>query len=158
MTARTQTAIITGAGSGIGLAIAEAFIRDGANVVLNGRTESKLARAAQSLGAPDRVAIVPGDVTRSDTPDRLIAAATERFDRVDVLVNNAGTFESKPFTDYAIEELDAFLGYLRATRPGSSLEGARRDLLHDYRRHTEAIRAAYLEILGATDEPAPEQA
>lgn len=111
----TKTAVITGAGSGIGYSVAEAFLRQGDNVVLNGRTESKLARAAEKLGHPDRVAIVPGDITRPETAGELIGAGVERFGRVDVLVNNAGTFDAKPFTDYTLEELDGFLGYLRGT-------------------------------------------
>ena len=48
----TKTALITGAGSGIGYAVAEAFVREGTNVVLNGRTEDKLARAAAQLDRP----------------------------------------------------------------------------------------------------------
>ncbi len=111
----TKTAVITGAGSGIGYSVAEAFLRQGDNVVLNGRTESKLARAAEKLGQPDRLAIVPGDITRPETAGELIGAGVERFGRVDVLVNNAGTFDAKPFTDYTVEELDGFLGYLRGT-------------------------------------------
>ena len=115
MATKTKTAIVTGAGSGIGLAVAEAFVREGTNVVLNGRTEDKLARAAARIGRPDQLAIVAGDITRAETAQRIVGAATERFGRVDVLVNNAGTFQSKPFTDYTVEELDAFLGYLRGT-------------------------------------------
>jgi NAD(P)-dependent dehydrogenase (short-subunit alcohol dehydrogenase family) len=111
----SKTTVITGAGSGIGLSVAEAFLGQGANVVLNGRTESKLAEAAEKLGHPNRVAIVPGDITRPETAGELIGAGVERFGRVDVLVNNAGTFDAKPFTDYTLEELDGFLGYLRGT-------------------------------------------
>ena len=112
---RTKTAVITGAGSGIGYAVAEAFVREGSNVVLNGRSEDKLKRAAAQLGRPSQLAIVAGDVTRSETADRIVKAAVDRFGRVDVLVNNAGTFHARPFTDYSVEELDSFLGYLRGT-------------------------------------------
>ena len=115
MSTNTKTAVITGAGSGIGYAVAEAFVREGTNVVLNGRNEDKLARAAAQLGQPGQLAIVAGDVTRPETAGRIVEASVERFGRVDVLVNNAGTFESKPFTDYSVEELDSFLGYLRGT-------------------------------------------
>ncbi len=109
----TKTAVITGGSSGLGFAVAEAFVQEGANVVLNGRDEAKLVMAADRLGGPDRVAIVPADVTRPETADKIVSAAVERFGRVDVLVNNAGTFHSKPFTEYTLEELDGFLGYLR---------------------------------------------
>ncbi|MCG8449935.1 MAG: SDR family oxidoreductase [Pirellulales bacterium] len=115
MSTNTKTAIITGAGSGLGFAIAEAFVDQGANVVLNGRTEEKLTRAAAKLEWPGRLTIVAGDVTEPATADRLVKAAVERFGRVDVLVNNAGTFHTKPFTDYTVEEIDGFLGYLRGT-------------------------------------------
>jgi NAD(P)-dependent dehydrogenase (short-subunit alcohol dehydrogenase family) len=111
----TKTAVITGAGSGIGYAVAAAFVREGANVVLNGRTEDKLTRAAAQLDRPGQLAIVAGDVTRPETAERIVAAAVGRFGRVDILVNNAGTFDAKPFTDYSVEELDSYLGYLRGT-------------------------------------------
>ena len=111
----SKTAVITGSGSGIGYAIAEAFIREGTNVVLNGRTEEKLIRAATRLDRPGQLAIVAGDVTQEATADRIVDAAVDRFGRIDVLVNNAGIFNAKPFTDYTVAELDGFLGYLRGT-------------------------------------------
>jgi NAD(P)-dependent dehydrogenase (short-subunit alcohol dehydrogenase family) len=108
-----QTVIVTGGATGIGYAIAEEFIRRGANVLLNGRTEAKLAAAADRLGEPAHVASLAGDVTVPANADRIVAAARERFGRVNVLINNAGIFYCKPFTDYGIGELDSFLGYLR---------------------------------------------
>ncbi len=111
----TKTAVITGASSGLGFSVAEAFVGQGANVVLNGRDEAKLVKAAGRLGQPDRVATVSGDMTQPETADKIVSAAVERFGRVDVLVNNAGTFHTKPFTEYTVEELDGFLGYLRGT-------------------------------------------
>lgn len=110
-----RTAIVTGAGSGIGLAVAEAFLRGGMNVVLNGRTEDKLVRATRQLGQPDRLTIVAGDITQPETASWIVEAAVERFGQINVLVNNAGIFYTKPFTEYAVEELDSFLGYLRGT-------------------------------------------
>lgn len=110
-----QTVLITGGATGIGHAVAEAFLDRGDNVVINGRTASKLQHAAGQLGTPDRVHIVAGDITKPETADKLIHAAVERFDGIDVLINNAGVFHMKPFTDYTVEELDGFLGYLRGT-------------------------------------------
>ncbi len=110
-----KTAIITGAGSGIGLAVAEALVREGANVVLNGRTEDKLVRAASRISQPDQLTIIAGDVTLPETAEQIVNVTVERFGQVDILVNNAGIFHSKPFTAYTIEELDTFLGYLRGT-------------------------------------------
>lgn len=111
----SQTVLITGGATGIGYAVAEAFLGTGANVVLNGRTESKLRAAAEQLGQPDRIATVTGDITQPATADRLVGAAVERFDQLDVVINNAGIFHMKPFTDYTAEELDSFLGYVRGT-------------------------------------------
>jgi NAD(P)-dependent dehydrogenase (short-subunit alcohol dehydrogenase family) len=115
MNSSNFTAIVTGAGSGIGLAVAQAFVQEGTNVVLNGRSEDKLVRAAARIDQPQRLAIVVGDVTRPETAGEIVAAATRRFGRVDVLVNNAGIFYTKPFTEYTIEDLDRFLAYLRGT-------------------------------------------
>lgn len=110
-----RTVVVTGGATGLGYAVAEQFLAQGDNVVLNGRTGAKLADAAQRLGRPERTAVVVGDITQPETAGKLIDAATERFGRVDVLVNNAGTFGMKPFTEYTVEELDGYLGYLRGT-------------------------------------------
>ncbi len=110
-----QTVIITGGATGLGYAVAEQFLQQGDNVVLNGRTETKLIHAVQQLGQTDRIAIVVGDITRPEAADAIVSAAVERFDGVDVLVNNAGVFDMKPFTEYTVDELDTYLGYLRGT-------------------------------------------
>ena len=117
MNNRTETTtIVTGSSSGIGLDIARGFLRKGGNVVINGRDAEKLSRIAGELGAEARVATVPGDIGNGETGEALVRAAVERFGRVDVLVNNAGTFEPKPFVDVTQEELDGYLnGNLRGT-------------------------------------------
>lgn len=110
------TAIVTGSSSGIGLAIARTFLNDGANVLLNGRDPEKLSRAATELGDPQRVATVAGNIGDSKTGEALVRTALEHFGRVNVLVNNAGTFAPKPFVDVSEEELDGYLnGNLRGT-------------------------------------------
>jgi len=114
-TTNAQTVIVTGGATGIGYAVVEQFLQRGANVVINGRTEAKLTTAAEQLGHPDRVSVVAGDVTQAETADKIVNAAVQRFARVDVLVNNAGIFNTKPFTEYTVQELDGFLGYLRGT-------------------------------------------
>jgi short-subunit dehydrogenase len=63
MSAHQRTGIITGASSGIGLAVAEIFVREGINVVLNGRTKDKLIWAASQINQPDRVTIITADIT-----------------------------------------------------------------------------------------------
>jgi len=112
-TINRQTVIVTGGATGIGYAIAEQFVRRGANVLLNGRTEAKLHAAAKRLAQPARVALMACDITEPANADKIVDAGRDRFGRVDVLVNNAGIFYCKLFTDYAIGDLDSFLGYLR---------------------------------------------
>lgn len=90
----TRVAIITGGGQGMGAAAAEAFLRDGfAGVLLLDRNGAALTACAAKLAAPDRTAILEADLIDTDTPKRAIAAALERFGRVDVLLNAAGTSE-----------------------------------------------------------------
>ena len=110
-----KTVVVTGAGSGIGLAIAEIFVREGFNVVLNGRTKEKLVCATKQISHPDQVAIVAGDITNPKSSDQIVKITVERFGKIDILINNAGIFNSKAFTEYTIDELDTYLGYLRGT-------------------------------------------
>ena len=96
----TKTAIVTGASSGIGLALARAFLERGYAVIGNARTLSRLKKASEALGSPDRFVPVEGDIGRPEVAERLFAVALERFGHVDVLVNNAGVFIAKPTADY----------------------------------------------------------
>ncbi|MFF5704018.1 SDR family NAD(P)-dependent oxidoreductase [Streptomyces sp. NPDC012794] len=115
-TTTRRTALITGSSSGIGLDIARAFLADGANVVLGGRDRDRLAKAAAGLGQPERTAWAAGDIAAKETGELLVRTALERFGRIDVLVNNAGTFASTPFTEVTEEQLDGFLtGNLKGT-------------------------------------------
>ncbi len=110
------TAVITGASSGIGLDIARAFLADGANVVLGGRDADRLAKAAAGLGRPERTAWFAGNIAERETGEALVRTAIDRFGGIDVLVNNAGTFASRPFTEVTEEELDGYLtGNLKGT-------------------------------------------
>ncbi|MDQ0278109.1 NAD(P)-dependent dehydrogenase (short-subunit alcohol dehydrogenase family) [Arthrobacter silviterrae] len=84
-----RIAVVTGAGSGIGRAVSREFLQAGYGVVLAGRREAELVETAG--GAPLALA-VRTDVTRPDDVEHLFRAAVERFGRVDVLFNNAGTF------------------------------------------------------------------
>jgi NAD(P)-dependent dehydrogenase (short-subunit alcohol dehydrogenase family) len=112
------TTIITGASSGIGLDVARALLKKGGNVVINGRNSEKLSAVAAELDAEDRIASVAGNIGNSETGVALVRAAVRRFGRVDVLVNNAGTFAAKPFVDVTEEELD---GYLHSNLRGTYL-------------------------------------
>ncbi len=116
MSTQPNTALITGSSSGIGFAVARAFLERGSNVVLNGRNADKLKVAASELGHPDRVAAVPGSIADPATGEAMVRTALDRFGGVDVLVNNAGTFGVKPFVDVTEEDLDGYLtGNLKGT-------------------------------------------
>jgi len=98
-----KTAIITGGGSGIGKAIAKAFVREGAQVVIAGRDGEKLERAAVEIGG-DCLA-VSADVSSAKGTEKLVSAAIEKFKRINILVNNAavllpGTAESLSEEDF----------------------------------------------------------
>jgi NAD(P)-dependent dehydrogenase (short-subunit alcohol dehydrogenase family) len=86
-----KSALVTGGGSGIGLAIARGLLREGARVAVTGRDARKLQEAARSLDSADRLMHQACDVADPDQVQALVRAATERFGRIDVLVNNAGT-------------------------------------------------------------------
>ena len=95
-----KTAIVTGASSGIGLGIANALLAQGYRVVANSRRigSSNILKSAGDL------ALVDGDVGDRATAEALVRTAVERFGSIDLLVNNAGIFISKAFTDYSLED------------------------------------------------------
>jgi len=85
-----KTALITGGGSGIGLATARCFLDEGARVVIAGRDEAKLVAAGKLLNAGARLAHQAADVAKVEQVQALVRRATELFGRIDILVNNAG--------------------------------------------------------------------
>lgn len=89
-----RVAAITGGSRGIGRAIAEAFLTEGAKVVINGRDEAKGQRAVEemraSLNAGDNITFIQGDATKQADCEGLIDAAVARYGSIDILVNNAG--------------------------------------------------------------------
>ncbi|WP_067828234.1 SDR family NAD(P)-dependent oxidoreductase [Nocardia inohanensis] len=116
MTKNSRTAIVTGGSSGIGFAVAAALLERGDNVVISGRDEAKLAAAAKTLDAGDRLRYNVADLTDPAAGPTLVRTAVESFGGVDILVNNAGTFSAVPFVDVEAAELDHFLnGNLRGT-------------------------------------------
>lgn len=93
-----KLALVTGSTAGIGFAIARALAAEGARVIVNGRTEARVAEAAEKIrGAHPaaEVELFAADLSRAGAA----AAALKRFDRVDILVNNLGIFEPKPFEE-----------------------------------------------------------
>jgi len=87
---KDQVAVVTGGSRGIGRGIAEAFLDQGARVVISGRDPAKGQQALDELKMPDRVHFVAGDVRVKDDVERTVDQAVERFGRLDILVNNAG--------------------------------------------------------------------
>lgn len=94
-----QTALITGGGSGIGLAIARDFVAHGARVVLVGRREAELGQAVAELGSGSAFAL-PADITQTEHADALVRQAEELADApVTTLINNAGKHLKRPTVD-----------------------------------------------------------
>jgi len=106
---KTQTIIVTGASTGIGKAIAGLFLQHGHHVVINSANEDNLKATFKELGHHDQLAMVTGDISSPATGRELVNTAVTRFGAVDVLINNAGIFEPKPFLDVDEAHLDRFL-------------------------------------------------
>lgn len=100
-----RVAIVTGASSGIGLCIANSLLARDYSVVATSRN----ATTCKALVASTRLALLDGDVGEVRTAERVIGEARTRFGRIDLLVNNAGTFLAKPFTDYSSDDYAALL-------------------------------------------------
>ena len=99
-------AIVTGASSGIGLGITRALLERGYRVVANSRTigDSKNLPPSASL------VLVDGDIGKKETATKVADAAVKHFDRIDLLVNNAGIYLPKPFTEYTPEDFERMIG------------------------------------------------
>lgn len=108
---KKQTIIVTGASSGIGKEIARHFLELGDNVVINSSTAEKLKEVYEQLGGDknENLAMVAGNVGRKSTGDQLLTVAMEKFGAADVLVNNAGIYETQPFLEVTEAYLDRFL-------------------------------------------------
>jgi NAD(P)-dependent dehydrogenase (short-subunit alcohol dehydrogenase family) len=103
----TRVAVVTGAGRGLGAAIALDLAKQGVAVVLAGRTEGSLTDTEQAIKAAGGTAVsVPTDVTDTDSVQNLFDTALERFGRLDILVNNAGITTQVNLTDLSDEEWD----------------------------------------------------
>jgi NAD(P)-dependent dehydrogenase (short-subunit alcohol dehydrogenase family) len=117
MSSQPRTAIVTGASQGIGAGIVKAFVERGFNVVASSRKVTQSAEVAAS----DRVALVDGHIGEPATAARIVETALARFHSIDVLVNNAGIFFTKRFTDYTAEDFKSLVstnleGFLYVTQ------------------------------------------
>lgn len=101
-----KVVIVTGGSSGIGKSIAEAFLREGASVVINGRNESTLREAAKNMSdISTSVFAIAGDVSKEEDCRILIEATVQKFGTIDILVNNAGISMRALFRDVNLDVL-----------------------------------------------------
>src|ERR1700734_3408625 len=99
----TKTVIVTGASQGIGACLVKTFLEQGYGVVANSRNITKSGAFVPS----SKLALVDGSIAESTTAAKIVETAISKFKSVDALVNNAGIFFAKPFTDYTIEDFKA---------------------------------------------------
>jgi NAD(P)-dependent dehydrogenase (short-subunit alcohol dehydrogenase family) len=117
MSNQRKTAIVTGASQGIGAGIVKAFVDRGFNVVANSR---KVTQSSE-VKASDQVALVDGHIGEPATAAKIVETALARFKSIDALVNNAGIFFTRPFTDYTAEDFRSLVstnleGFLYVTQ------------------------------------------
>ncbi|HGO3488426.1 TPA: SDR family oxidoreductase [Staphylococcus aureus] len=103
-----KVAVVTGAGSGIGEAIATLLHEEGVKVILAGRNKDKLQNVANQL-AQDSVKVVPTDVTKKEEVEELIKIAQQTFGGLDIVINSAGQMLSSKITDYQVDEWDSMI-------------------------------------------------
>lgn len=103
-----KVAVVTGAGSGIGEAIATLLHEEGVKVILAGRNKDKLQNVANQLDQ-DSVKVVPTDVTKKEEVDELIKIAQQTFGGLDIVINSAGQMLSSKITDYQVDEWDSMI-------------------------------------------------
>jgi meso-butanediol dehydrogenase/(S,S)-butanediol dehydrogenase/diacetyl reductase len=119
-----QTVLVTGAGSGIGQAVARAFLDNGASVAVVGRRTAKLAETLEGYD-PERVLAIGADIADPDQAAGIVPQVVERFGGLDVFVPNAAGYLNKPFTEVTTAEweqlrrtnVDAFVQLAQAALP-----------------------------------------
>ena len=117
MSSSRKTAIVTGASQGIGAGIVKGFLKRGFNVVAT----SRMVTRSTEVAASNHVALVDGHIGEPATAAKIVEMALSRFKSIDVLVNNAGIFITKPFTDCTTEDFNALVstnveGFLYVTQ------------------------------------------
>ena len=98
------TIIVTGASQGIGAGVVEAFLERGYNVVANSRNIT----SSGTFRATDKLALVDGNIGETTVAAKIVETAVTKFGSIDAVVNNAGIFSAKPFTDFTTEDFEAF--------------------------------------------------
>lgn len=100
-----KVTILTGAGTGIGKGIARAFAREGSHLILASRNKANLDETASEISAHDniKVRVIPTDVTDEAAVKALFQQTMDEFGRVDILINNSGTFDGGPFEELSLE-------------------------------------------------------
>jgi NAD(P)-dependent dehydrogenase (short-subunit alcohol dehydrogenase family) len=109
MKLRGKVALITGGSEGMGYSTAELFLREGAKVVITGRSAEKGRRALARLKKHGDVAFVRGDVSKSSDAKRMVEQTVKRFGRLDILFNNAGIYMEKLAEDTSEQEWDRLI-------------------------------------------------
>ena len=102
---KKPVAIVTGASSGIGLGVTRALIEHGYSVVANSRSISK----SKDLIASADLVLVDGDIGKRETAIKVVDAAVKQFERIDLLVNCAGIYIPKPYTEYSSEDFETMI-------------------------------------------------
>ena len=105
MSSKQKTVVVTGASQGIGAGVAQAFLDRGYNAIANSRNITK----ANPFAATGSLALVDGDIGHPTTAAAIVDTAVSRFGRIDVLINNAGVFIPKPFTEYTTADFNALV-------------------------------------------------
>jgi len=105
MASKQKTVIVTGASQGIGAGVVQSFLDRGCNVVANSRHITK----SNPFAASASLALVDGDIGHPSTAAMIVDTAVSRFSRIDVLINNAGVFIPKPFTEYTAEDFNTLV-------------------------------------------------
>ena len=127
MRLKDKVALITGGSRGIGYATADAFLREGARVIITASSQSSVDKAVQSLQERHPESVIVGispDLSSLDAVRKALHQVTARYGCLDILVNNAGVSESTPFTEYTEEAFDRVMdlnvkGVFNATRAAS---------------------------------------
>ncbi len=144
-----KTALVTGAGRGIGRAIAKALVAAGARVMVNDLDESLLLESEVELARPDRVRHITGDLTDPETPDAIVQATIDEFDSIDIIVNNAGYSWDSVIQKTTDEQFQAMLD-IHLVVPFRILRAASTYIRESAKREIAASRRVMRKVVNIT--------